>query len=59
MGFLRYLPFETEIGDKVFLAVATYIAINLLWMRFFEHLSGTYIGVAIAAVAAIAIVRWG
>lgn len=59
MGFLRVLPFETAIGDKVFLAVASYIAINLLWMRFFDWLSGTYLGVAIGVLAAIAIIRWG
>lgn len=59
MGFLRVLPFEIALGDKVFLAVATYIAINLLWMRFFDQFSGTYIGVAIGVIAAIAIIRWG
>lgn len=59
MGFLRYLPFETGIGDRILLAVATYIAINLLWMRFFNNLSGTYIGVAIALLTAVVILRWG
>jgi predicted small integral membrane protein len=57
MGFLRVLPFDTGIGDRVFLAVASYITVNLLWMRFSGDLSG-YIGVALAAiVAALILVR--
>jgi predicted small integral membrane protein len=59
MGFLRVLPFETALGDRVFLAVASYIAVNLLWMRFFDQFAGTYVGVAIAALVAAVILRWG
>ena len=58
MGFLRVLPFEIAIGDKVFLAVATYITVNLLWMRFFDFLSG-YIGVAIGVLIAAVIIKRG
>jgi predicted small integral membrane protein len=59
MGFLRVLPFEIGTGDRVFLGVASYIAINLLWMRFFDQFSGTYVGVALGVAVAVAIVRWG
>lgn len=58
MGFLRVLPFEMGITDKLFLGVASYIAINLLWMRFFDAFSG-YIGVTLGVVAVAVIVRWG
>jgi predicted small integral membrane protein len=58
MGFLRVLPFEIATGDKVFLGVASYIAVNLLWMRFSGDLSG-YVGVALGAAVAIAIVWRG
>ena len=43
----------------MFLGVASYIAINLLWMRFFDQFSGTYVGVALGLATAVAIVRWG
>jgi predicted small integral membrane protein len=59
MGFLRVLPFETGTGDRVFLAVASYIALNLLWMRFFDQFAGSYVGVSLAVLVAVVIVRWG
>jgi hypothetical protein len=58
MGFLRVLPFEMGLTDKIFLGVASYVAINLVWMRFFNALSG-YIGVALGVLAIVAIVLWG
>jgi predicted small integral membrane protein len=31
-GFLRHLPFETTLGDRIFLSVALSISVFLIWM---------------------------
>ncbi|MFB6295596.1 MAG: DUF2160 family membrane protein [Halobacteriales archaeon] len=57
-GFLgRILPFDLALGDRIFLGVATFIFIHLVWLRFMSMrtLPATVIGLAVL----IAIVRWG
>jgi predicted small integral membrane protein len=53
----RVLPFELELGDRIFLGVATFIAVNLLWLKYMtmELLPAAIIGFLLFVV----IVRWG
>ena len=53
------LPFETNLFDRIFIALVVYIAAHLLWMRFLEP----FLTIKVAHVAMLAvsfvIVKWG
>jgi predicted small integral membrane protein len=59
MGFLqRALPFETTIGDRIFLAVASMIAIGFLWLRFLSSVT-IWGALIISIVFGAILVKWG
>lgn len=49
-----FLPFHTNLFDRVFIGIVILIGIHLLWLRFMEHILpigiATLISLAIAAV---------
>ncbi|MEM9573666.1 MAG: DUF2160 family membrane protein [Pseudomonadota bacterium] len=57
MGFL---PIETNWFDRLFISVVIWVALSLLWFRFFEPLGlSIWISNAIALGLAILIIRKG
>jgi len=54
-----FLPFETNLFDRIFIGVVVYIGAHLLWMRFLEQ----FVTIRVAHVAmlgvAFVIVKWG
>ena len=59
MGFLTHVfPFEMTLGDRIFFAVATAIAIHLLWFRFLTSVT-VFGALAVAVVVGALIVKWG
>jgi predicted small integral membrane protein len=54
-----FLPIDTNTFDRVFISVVSFIAINLLWMRFIEAYVPISGAVVISLILAVAIIRWG
>lgn len=54
-----FLPIPTNTFDRVFISVVLYIALHLLWMRFFESFAPLWIATVLALVLAVVIVRRG
>ena len=61
-GRKGFLPFNTNTWDRFFVSVLCYVAISLIWMRFFEPFlfSGSiWIAVAISIALGAFIIRRG
>jgi hypothetical protein len=43
-----FLPIETNLFDRVFIAVVSFVALHLVWMRLLEAILPLWIGTAIA-----------
>ena len=54
-----FLPIKTNTFDRIFISVVLFIAIHLLWMRFFEAYLSLWIGTAISLLLGQWIVRKG
>ncbi len=54
-----FLPIKTNAFDRVFIAVITWIALHLLWMRFVEAVAPLWIASVIALVIGIVIIWRG
>jgi predicted small integral membrane protein len=49
-----FLPIKTNTFDRVFISVVLFIAIHLLWMRFFE----AYLSLWIATLISVLLGQW-
>jgi predicted small integral membrane protein len=49
-----FLPIKTNTFDRVFISVVLFIAIHLLWMRFFE----AYLSLWIATLISLLLGQW-
>jgi len=54
-----FLPIEANIFDRIFIGIALFIAIHLLWMRFVETYVPLGVATALSLVLTIVIVKWG
>lgn len=57
-----FLPFHTNLFDRVFISLVILIGIHLLWLRFIEPILPILpIGIAtlISLVIACIVIRWG
>ncbi len=54
-----FLPIVTNAFDRVFIAVVVFVAIHLLWLRFFEAHLSLYVATALSVAIGAIIVRWG
>ena len=54
-----FLPMETNLFDRFFIGIITYVAVHLLWYRFLEQ----YIPIRVANIMMIgflaAVMKWG
>ena len=60
--FDGFLPFHTNLFDRVFISIVILIGIHLLWLRFIEPILPILpIGIAtlISLVIACIVIRWG
>ena len=54
----RFLPFELGFGDRIFLAVATFIFIHLAWFRYVGQ--DSIIGASLLGLVVVFVIyRWG
>jgi predicted small integral membrane protein len=49
-----FLPIKTNTFDRVFISVVLFIAIHLLWMRFFE----AYLSLWVATLISLLLGQW-
>lgn len=54
-----FLPMETNLFDRVFIAVVLAAAIHLLWMRFLEMHIDLAVATVISLIVGVIIVRRG
>lgn len=54
-----FLPFETNLFDRIFLGAVLYFAIHLLWMRFLEQLITIRVANVLMICVAVVIIIWG
>jgi predicted small integral membrane protein len=54
-----FLPIETNWFDRLFIGVISFIAIQLLWMRFIESYLSINFSIILGIVLAIYIIRKG
>ena len=54
-----FLPFHTNLFDRVFIGIVILIGIHLLWLRFMEHTLPIGIATLISLVIAAIVIRWG
>ena len=54
-----FLPFETNLFDRVFIAAVLYIGAHLLWMRFIEQFLTIEVAHVAMLVVAVVVVRRG
>jgi len=54
-----FLPIKTNTFDRVFISVALFIAIHLLWMRFLEATLPLWVATVVSILLGIWIVRKG
>lgn len=55
----HFLPMRTNTFDRYFISVVLYVAIHLLWMRFFEFYAPLWIATGVSLILTVMIVRWG
>ena len=58
-GRQGFLPFETNTFDRVFISVVCFVAIHLLWMRFFEVFLPLWVATILSVMLAVVIIRRG
>lgn len=58
-GRTGFLPIQTNTFDRFFISVVCFVAIHLVWMRFFEAFLSLWFATIIAIVLAYIIIRWG
>lgn len=54
-----FLPFETNLFDRIFLGAVLYFAVHLLWMRFLEQLITIRVANVLMICVAVVIIIWG
>ena len=54
-----FLPLRTTVGDRIFIGVISFIAIHLLWMRFFEGLAPLWGATIVSIGVVVIIIKWG
>lgn len=54
-----FLPFHTNLFDRVFIGIVILIGIHLLWLRFMEHTLPIGIATLISLAIAAVVIRWG
>ena len=54
-----FLPFHTNLFDRVFISIVILIGIHLLWLRFMEHILPIGIATLISLAIAAVVIRWG
>jgi predicted small integral membrane protein len=54
-----FLPIKTNTFDRVFISVVCFVAIHLLWMRFFEDYLSLWVATILSLILAVAIIRRG
>lgn len=54
-----FLPFHTNLFDRVFISLVILIGIHLLWLRFMEHILPIGIATLISLAIAAIVIRWG
>lgn len=54
-----FLPIDTNLFDRIFIAVVLFVAIHLFWMRFVEHSLSIYVATAISIVVGAVIIKRG
>lgn len=59
VGRAGFLPIQTNTFDRFFISVVCFVAIHLLWMRFFESFLSLWFATILSIVLAYIIVRWG
>lgn len=54
-----FLPFHTNLFDRVFIGIVILIGIHLLWLRFMEHILPIGIATLISLAIALIVIRRG
>lgn len=54
-----FLPIDTNLFDRIFIAVVVFVAIHLFWMRFVEPALSIYVATAISVVVGAIIIKRG
>jgi predicted small integral membrane protein len=54
-----FLPIDTNLFDRIFIAVVVFVAIHLFWMRFVEQSLSIYVATAISVVVGAIIIKRG
>jgi len=54
-----FLPIDTNLFDRIFIAVVVFVAIHLFWMRFVEQALSIYVATAISVVVGAIIIKRG
>ncbi len=54
-----FLPIDTNLFDRIFIAVVLFVAIHLFWMRFVEQSLSIYVATAISIVVGAIIIKRG
>ena len=54
-----FLPIDTNLFDRVFIAVVVFVAIHLFWLRFVEPALSIYVATAISVVIGAIIIKRG
>jgi predicted small integral membrane protein len=58
-GRTGWLPIETNLFDRIFIAVVAFVAVLLLWMRFVEGLLPLWMATVVAGGLGVLIVSKG
>jgi predicted small integral membrane protein len=54
-----FLPIRTNTFDRVFISVVLFVAISLIWMRFFEAYAPLWVSTLLSAALGQWIIRKG
>ena len=54
-----FLPFRTTRGDRVFISIAWFLLLVFAWLKFFPDKIFASVVVAVSAVVAVIVVKWG
>lgn len=54
-----FLPIDTNLFDRIFIAVVVFVAIHLFWLRFVEPALSIYVATAISIVVGAIIIKRG
>jgi len=54
-----FLPFETNLWDRLFIGAITYFAVHLLWYRFLESWINIRVANILMLGVAFVIAKWG